>query len=89
MCKKLRYGGRRLDPCLKPIIKKINRAGIWKTLASCCGHGKYLLSIIAKNQQGEIYEIISGLHLKKPKRHRFYKRDDEGYYYLNADLIMS
>ena len=28
-----------IDPCLKPMIEALNRAGI-ETVSSCCGHGR-------------------------------------------------
>lgn len=34
-----------IDRCLVPIIKALNRLGIY-TIASCCGHGKQPGSII-------------------------------------------
>jgi len=94
MCKfNPKNDSRRIDPCLKEIIKWLNQKH--KTVSSCCGHGKYPPSIIVKeygkiNGRRQVYfkEIFSGniLRIKKdsldkdPKK--FYKRDKQGYYFI-------
>jgi hypothetical protein len=68
-------------------IKEIN--GIddgrhYSTVASCCGHGKYPPTIVVRNKMdnGFIFEWFTMCPLDKPKKHRYYKRDQEGYYYI-------
>lgn len=87
MCKKLRYNGRRIDECLRDLIKEINDNGKYKTLSCCCGHGKYNPTIIVEDRSGNVFEYYTKMILKKPKRNRFYKRDKHGYYHVNLDLI--
>jgi len=52
------------------------------TIACCCGHGKYPATIIVKDKQGKIFELISRLPLEMQKRNRYYKSDKEGYYFI-------
>lgn len=91
MCKKKNYCGSRIDECLKEEIKDIQREGILKTLSSCCGHGKYPPTIIVKNLNStskNVFEWYSHAILKIPQRNRFYKKDKNGYYFLNPELII-
>ena len=88
MCKKKNYCGSRIDECLKDEIEYINRIEGLKTVSSCCGHGKYDKTIIVTNLQGKYFDYCSGIELKEPKLNRFYKKDKQGYYYLNPDLII-
>lgn len=37
------------DPCIAPIVKALNDAGL-RTVASCCGHGERPGSIILANE---------------------------------------
>ena len=90
MCDKLPYCAKNIDPCLTQIITSINTEQLidlstnrscLKTLASCCGHGKYDSTIIVKNlKTGHIFEWFSGVTLESKYkngkvRKRFYKRD--------------
>ena len=52
-------------------------------VACCCGHNKYRPSIIVV--AGGVYaEIFSGTEISKRVdiNPRFYKKDDEGYYFI-------
>lgn len=69
----------RVDSCISMLIYTLNRNGI-KTLGSCCGHGKYNLSIVIQGLGGEIIDMVSGIEI--PRKKRFYKRDKEGYFYI-------
>lgn len=76
MCKfNPKNDSRRIDPCMKNLIKVLPG-----TFACCCGHGKYHMSIILKNINGDFYEVFSGKII--PRKKRFYKKDKEGYYYI-------
>lgn len=69
-----------MDSCMEWVIKFLQVNGI-KTLASCCGHGKYPMSIIAKDKlTGWTIEIFSATILKNKRR--WYKQDKQGYYYI-------
>ena len=52
-----------------------------KTLASCCGHGKYPTTIVIKIGT-RILEFYSRKKLSIKKRNRYYKKDSEGYYFI-------
>ena len=82
MCKlSIKSGLKRIDPCMKRLIWFINEnADSFKVLACCCGHKKYNMSIIVKDTEDEIFDIISGITI--PRKKRFYKKDKEGYYYI-------
>lgn len=79
---------RQIDPCLLPIINRINSVKGQRTIASCCGHGRYCPTILIENiDTGEIHELYShkkfnGKYNNGKKRKRFYKYDKRGYYYL-------
>lgn len=63
-------------------IESINKAGYFKTIASCCGHGKYNSTIVVKDRDNNIYEYFSRQRIVKQKRHRYYMRDKQGIYFL-------
>jgi tRNA(Phe) wybutosine-synthesizing methylase Tyw3 len=83
MCNKLSYCNPRVDICLVDIIRKINKSNNLRTLASCCGHSKYIKTIVVKDiTTNRIFEYFSKIELKFKKRNRYYKRDNEGFYYI-------
>ena len=81
MCDKLPYCNPRIDKCLMPAIKLLNKLPGFKTLASCCGHTKYHPTIVIR-EKGEIFEYYSGIILGHRKRNRYYKRDKKGFYFI-------
>lgn len=71
---------RRIDPCMKNLIEWLNGSG-YKTVASCCGHGKYPMTIVI-DMNGIIYqEVLSSAIFTRPKT-KFYKKDKQGVYYI-------
>lgn len=83
MCKKKNYktSNTQIDKCMRLLITNLNlcfKSGV-KTIASCCGHGKYPMTIIVKSPNG-IYELISGELIQRI--HKLYHRDKQGYYYI-------
>lgn len=70
--------GRRIDPCMRGLIKALQREGI-NTIGCCCGHGKYPMSIVVKYSDC-ICEYITFKKIWRKKR--FYRRDEDGYYYI-------
>ena len=83
MCDKLPYNNPRIDKCLASTIKEINDEGVFKSLASCCGHNKYDKTIVVKERDtGSIFEYFTKIELKPKKRNRYYKKDKEGFYYI-------
>jgi len=51
-----------------------------ETLASCCGHGKYPMTIVIKGILGYPLEIFSNKTILRKKK--FYKKDKDGYYFI-------
>lgn len=84
MCKvDIKNGNTRIDPCMRELIKnlKISLNGDYKTLACCCGHGRYPMTLVIGIEVGEMrWEIMSGKYI--PRKKKFYKRDKKGYYYI-------
>lgn len=88
------HPARRIDPCMNPLVQWINEQGQYRTLACCCGHGKYEPTIIVVRridaEPKRIYEWFT-MQLLPGRRHykngrvnrRFYVRDGQGIYHLN------
>jgi hypothetical protein len=79
MCKWIKSGNQRIDPCMKNGVEWANSEG-HHTLACCCGHDKYEYTIISKEKDGKIREIDTGIII--PRKKRFYFRDSEGHFYI-------
>lgn len=83
MCKKIKGIHNRIDKCMKPLIKFLNDGG-YKTIACCCGHNKYPMTIVVKSEMfpenGYAFEILTSTYI--PRKIKFYKKDKQGYYYL-------
>ena len=64
-----------------------------KIVACCCGHQKYPITILVKNNSmpnskvngNMIYDFCTGIEIPRVKK--FYKRDKQGYYYIPEVLI--
>jgi hypothetical protein len=92
MCEKLKYCNPRIDECLREEIKKINAIGPYKTLASCCGHGKYPETIVVMYKKSKlVIELHSGTKLMagplrnklgQRKRNRYYRRDNKKDFFI-------
>ena len=68
----------RVDGCLATAISNLNYMGV-RTLSSCCGHGRYPITIVIKTDLGNI-ELFSGLVINRKRK--FYKKDSKGYYFI-------
>jgi 23S rRNA G2069 N7-methylase RlmK/C1962 C5-methylase RlmI len=81
MCKKTKGIHNRIDKCMKPLIRFLNDAGTF-TIASCCGHGMYPMTIVTRHffLQGHSWELLS--HTDIPRKKKIYKKDKQGYYYI-------
>lgn len=92
MCDKLYlkkgYCNPRIDVCLRKLIQFINKSRNYKTVASCCGHNVYPMTIVIKSKDNRVFELISKRELKKQKRNRYYKTDKENYYYIPEDFYL-
>ena len=70
----------RVDNCMVYLIRHINEYMPCITLSCCCGHQKYPMTIIVKENDGLRLELLSNITI--PRTRRFYKKDKEGYYYI-------
>ena len=72
---------------LNAYYKSNNKSfSVEKTVACCCGHNKYPMTIVVKDKYGNIYELFSQKVL--PRKKKFYKKDEEGYYFIPETLIV-
>jgi len=72
----------RVDSCLSVLVRLLNDNPDAKTLASCCGHGKYHPSIVVRIKGFDFpIELFSGVVMWRRKK-RFYVKDKEGFYYI-------
>lgn len=71
---------KKVDRCLSNLLCFINGNTSFRTLGSCCGHGKYDMSIVCRTPFGFNIDICSGEII--PRKKRFYVKDEEGYYYI-------
>ena len=84
MCKKTNYKipNPRIDKCLRNLIEILQCRGV-VTVASCCGHNKYPMSIVIKQgfeNKPYNFEIMSGKVI--PRKRNIYNRDEQGYYFI-------
>jgi len=70
----------RVDACLRGFIKHLNEIG-FKTVACCCGHGKYPHSILILHPDGHVYDCYSKMTWLTVQR-RYYERDGQGLYHI-------
>ena len=71
----------KIDKCMVEIIKILNKVKTVRTLACCCGHGKYPPSIIVIVKPFPVIrEVIS--HTEIPRKKKYYKLDKEGHSYI-------
>lgn len=84
MCKlNKKNDSRFIDPCMQPLLQSLSGRlyEYYKTLACCCGHGKYPMTLIIKHDDSKYpIEIFSNKCI--PRKKKFYKKDKEGYYYI-------
>lgn len=69
----------RVDACLVNRLEFLNQHGI-KTLGSCCGHGRYPMTIVIEDDERGMVEIVSNTDI--PRKKRFYKKDSKGHYFI-------
>lgn len=71
----------RLDNCIASLVNRLNVNMGLLTLGSCCGHGKYPMTIVAYHKQLHVnYDFISGRTI--PRAKKFYLKDKDGLYYI-------
>ena len=67
---------------MRPLIKYLKEE-YW-TVASCCGHGRYSITVVIKYQRAGEKRVFEELFTETriPRSRRFYKKDKHGYYYI-------
>lgn len=72
----------RIDPCITHLINALNANPHLVTLASCCGHDIYPLTVIVKDlKSGRIFELLTNKTIKGRTK-KFYKADAYGRYFV-------
>jgi hypothetical protein len=81
MCKvDIKNGDTRIDPCMRQLIEYLNALNV-KTIACCCGHFRYPMSIVIESPwDKKPFEVLSKTDI--PRKRKFYKRDKQGYYFI-------
>ena len=87
MCQKKPYCNREIDECIREAVAAINRTPHLRTILSCCGHGVYPPTIIVQDisngyYKAPVYEYFSNVHLGLGRRRTYYRRDQNGFYYV-------
>ena len=77
MCKN--HNPRVIDKCMRVLIENLQEEIPCEILACCCGHGRYPMTIIVRNDD-EVVDLCSNTIV--PRKRRFYKKDKQGYYYV-------
>ena len=68
----------RVDRCMARLMEKVNSLGL-KTVACCCGHGRYPMTVIYEEGNKQ-FDLISGVEIKVPVRR--YVSDEEGFMHI-------
>ncbi len=79
MCKLNKWGKTRIDPCMRQVIQILRELNV-KTLACCCGHGKYPMTIVINGVGDRYFDMVSGAEI--PRKKKFYKKDKQGFYFI-------
>ena len=84
MCKfNPKNDSRRIDPCMRPLIKWMKEMMDYDVVMCCCGHSVYNMTIVVKFMHNGVpyfEEVLSGKRLERKRK--FYKKDKQGYYYI-------
>lgn len=75
---------RRIDRCMIKVIQALNHNNkYYRTVACCCGHGKYNPTIIAQDKRtGHVFEMFSGVFISHKRKKKYYIKDNDGIYYI-------
>ena len=90
MCKKPTGNHNRIDKCMENLMWCLYLWLVVPTVACCCGHGKYPMTILIKSEYGKIIEIVSDKEI--PRKRNFYRKDKQEYYFIpeaikNGDVL--
>lgn len=81
MCSKNKSG--RIDKCIRNLVAALKFNPSFDVLASCCGHGRYPMTLIVRDEDASgsvIRDLISGARI--PRTRNFYRKDVRGFYYI-------
>ena len=70
----------RLDSCLRVKIDRLNKDG-FRTVASCCGHGRYPETILYRTAWGSV-GVLGWPSIQISRTRNFYRQDSHGFYYI-------
>src|SRR3990167_11274419 len=70
---------RKVDKCIALLVRHLKMEGI-NLVASCCGHGKYPMTLLVKSGFGSVYDMVSGKVIRR--KSRFYVKDKHGVFYV-------
>ena len=76
MCKK--GNPRKVDKCIELLVRHLRLEGV-NLVASCCGHGKYPMTLLVKSV-GSVYDMVSGKVIRR--KSKFYVKDERGVFYV-------
>ena len=90
MCKI--HNPRVIDKCLRRLINNLNEyfGDDVKTVACCCGHGKYPISIIIKEYSPDSKSFLTWDWCSDkmiPRARKYYRKDKQGYYYIPETVL--
>ncbi len=80
MCKKRKGCPNTVDKCMRDYINSLSYSLFFKTVACCCGHGKYSPTVICRDINGRVFDLMSDAVI--PRKRRFYRKDKQGFYYI-------
>jgi len=83
MCKKCNpkhTNTNKKDICMEKICQLINETTNYKTLGSCCGHGKYPMTIVVTRGYGNPIEWFTQIEI--PRKRNFYKKNKQGIFFI-------
>ena len=79
-CNKKHANTNVMDNCMERICWLIEHKTDYLPLASCCGHGKYPITVVVSDRRGKILEYFSMIEI--PRKRKFYKKDEFGLFYI-------
>lgn len=79
-CNKKHTNTNRKDKCMRILCDLINEKTNYETLASCCGHGKYPMTIVVTRGYGNPLEYFTQIEI--PRKRGFYKKDKQGIFFI-------
>lgn len=80
-------GNKRIDPCMRNVIRNLKTmfSDEYEVVASCCGHGRYPMTIVVKQHgflpfTANFFELFSNKTITRKRK--FYKKDGHGMFFI-------